>query len=163
MELKELFNEIKEINNWKNKSRIIGEACEIYTSNNIKCIKCNNELKKLKPNEKFKDFICIKCNQLYQLKAKTFSKSQVEKVKITKSLKLIGAEYSTTLKGLDNKIDYIIILYEKSNLTIKNILYVNHENINNECIIARKPLSATAKRAGWQGCYILFNKIQFIK
>ena len=37
------------------------------------------------------------------------------------------------------------------------------ENINLNCIIPRKPLSSTAKRAGWQGCYILFDNIQIIK
>jgi len=51
----------------------------------------------------------------------------------------------------------------KNNLIkIINILYVKNENINSDCIIPRKPLSITAKRAGWQGCNILFNNIEII-
>ena len=37
-----------------------------------------------------------------------------------------------------------------------------NENINSNCIMPRKPLSITAKRAGWQGCNILFDNIQII-
>lgn len=77
--------------------------------------------------------------------------------------KTIGGDYSTTLNNINDKIDYLIILYEKQSYTILNILYITNENINSNCIIPRKPLSSTAKRAGWQGCNILFDNIQIIK
>ena len=42
MELNKLITQVKQNNNWKSESRIIGEACEDYVKNKIKCIRCNN-------------------------------------------------------------------------------------------------------------------------
>ena len=162
MELNELVLQTKQINNWKSKSRIIGEACEDYVKNTIKCIRCNNNFEKCKPNEKSKDLICISCNQKYQIKAKNVSYKQVNNIKCKKQFRTIGGEYSTTLNSINEKIDYLIILYEKQSYKILNVLYITNENINSSCIIPRKPLSSTAKRAGWQGCNILFDNIQII-
>ena len=59
--------------------------------------------------------------------------------------KTIGGDYFTTLNNINEKIDYLIILYEKQSYTILNILYITNENINSNCIIPRNPLSSTAK------------------
>jgi type II restriction enzyme len=163
MELNELVLQTKQSNNWKSESRIIGEACEDYVKNIIKCIRCNNNnFEKYKPNEKSKDLICISRNQKYQIKSKSATHKQVNNIKCKKQFKTIGGEYSTTLNNINEKIDYLIILYEKQSYKILNILYITNENINSTCIIPRKPLSSTAKRAGWQGCNILFDNVQII-
>ena len=163
MELNELVSQTKQRTNWKSESKIIGEACEDYVKNIIKCIRCNNNnFKKYKPNEKSKDLICISCNQKYQIKAKSDTHKQVTNIKCKKQFKTIGGEYLTTLNNINEKIDYLIVLYEKQSYKILNVLYITNENINSTCIIPRKPLSSTAKRAGWQGCNILFNNVQII-
>ena len=164
MELNELISQIKENNNWKSESRIVGEACEYYVKNNINCVRCNNKnFGKYKTNEKSKDLICITCNQKFQIKAKSATHKQVNNIKYKNKFKTIGGEYSTTLNSIDEKIDYLIILYEKQSYIILNVLYISNENINFNCIIPRNPLSSTAKRAGWQGCNIIFDNIQIIK
>ena len=163
MELNELVSQIKQNNNWNSESRIVGEACEDYVKNKVKCNRCNNNnFEKYKTNEQSKDLICISCNQKYQIKAKCVTHKQVDNIKYTKQFKTIGGEYSTTLRNINDKIDYLIVLYEKQSYKIINILYITNENINSKCIIPRKPLSLTAKRAGWQGCNILFDNIQII-
>jgi type II restriction enzyme len=163
MELIECITQVKENNNWKSESRIIGEACEYYIKNNVKCIRCNNNnFSKYKTNEASKDLICINCSQKFQVKAKSATQKQVNNIKNTDIFKTIGGEYSTTVKNINEQIDYLIILYEKQSYKIINILYIKYENINQTCIIPRKPLSTTAKRAGWQGCNIIFNNIQFV-
>lgn len=163
MDLHNFIKKVKEDTNWKNESRIVGEACEEYIKNNINCVRCNNNnFEKCKTNEKSKDLICIGCNQQYQIKAKKVSQKQIINIKNEKKFKTIGGEYSTTLCNINENIDYLIILYEKHSYIIKTILYINSENINADCILPRNPLSSTAKRAGWQGCNILFNNIQFI-
>lgn len=163
MELITLVSQVKENNNWKNESRIVGEACEYYIKNNIKCVRCNeNNFKKYKTNETSKDLICISCNQKFQIKAKSVTHKQVNNIKNKNIFKTIGGEYSTTVKNINEQIDYLILLYEKKSYKIINILYIKYENINLNCIIPRKPLSTNAKRAGWQGCNIIFDNIQFI-
>lgn len=163
MDLCEIISQIKENNNWKSESRIVGESCEYYIMNNIKCIRCNeSNFEKCKTNEQSKDLICISCNQKFQIKAKSSTQKQVNNIKTKNLFKTLGGEYSTTLKHIDEQIDYLIILYEKLSYKIISILYINHENINSKCIIPRKPLSITARRAGWQGCHIIFDNIQTI-
>ena len=163
MELNELVSQVKQNNNWKSESRIIGEACENYVKNKIKCIRCkNNNFEKYKTNEKSKDLICISCNQKYEIKAKRATHNQVNNIKNTKQFKTIGGDYLTTLNNINEKIDYLIILYEKRSYKILSVLYITNENINLNCIIPRNPLSLTAKRAGWQGCNLIFDNIEII-
>ena len=163
MELNEIILKVKENNKWKSESRIVGEACEYYIKNNMKCVRCNeNNFEKCKTNEQSKDLICISCNQKFHITGKSATPKHVNNIKNKNVFNTIGGEYSTTLKNVDEQIDYLIILYEKQSYKILNVLYIKNENINSNCIIPRKPLSTTAKRAGWQGCNILFNNIQFI-
>lgn len=163
MELKDIITQITNDNNWKSKSRIIGEACEIYVKNNIKCVRCdNNNFEKCKTNEKSKDLICISCNQKYQIKAKNINNKQISNILNKKIFSTLGGDYVTTLNNITENIDYIIILYENLDYNIENILYIKSEYIDNNCIIPRKPLSINAKRVGWQGCYITFNNIEFL-
>jgi len=163
MELEKYISDIIISNNWKNKSRIIGEACEEYVINNVKCNRCNKlNYEKCKANEKSTDLICINCNKKYQVKAKRTTVKKMEKLLIDKIFKTIGGEYSTTLKSIEEDIDYLIILYDEKSYNIYNILYINSECINSSCILPRKPLSSTAKRAGWQGCNIVFNNIHIL-
>ena len=92
MELNELVSQVKQNNNWKSESRIIGEACEDYVKNKIKCIRCNNNnFEKYKTNEKSKDLICISCNQKYQIKAKTATHKQLDNIKCKKNLRQLEA------------------------------------------------------------------------
>jgi len=163
MELNDYILQIKENTKWKSESRIVGEALENYIKDNINCPRCNeNNFEKCKTNEKSKDLICIGCNQNIQVKGKSATQKQVNMIKNINKFKTIGGEYSTTLKNMDQQIDYLIILYEKP-YKIINILYIKYENINLSCIIPRKPLSINAKRAGWQGCSLIFDNIQIIK
>ena len=125
MELNKLVSQVKQNNNWKSESRIIGEACEDYVKNKMKCIRCNNNnFEKYKKNEKSKDLICLSCNQKYQIKAKSATHKKVDNIKSKKKIKTIGGDYSTTLNNINDKIDYLIILYEKQSYTILNILYI---------------------------------------
>jgi len=141
----------------------VGEACEEYIKNNIKCIRCkNSNFVKCKTNEKSKDLICLECNQKYQIKAKCVTQKQINNIILKKQFKTIGGEYSTTINNINENINYIIIIYEKTSYDIKNILYIKNEYINTECIIPRNPLSPTAKRAGWQGCNIILNNFEII-
>ena len=163
VELIELISQVKENNNWISEGRIVGEACEQYIKKNIKCLRCNDiNYEKCKTNEQSKDLICISCNQKFQIKGKNVTQKQVQNIKNKNAFNTIGGEYSTTIKNINQQIDYLIILYEKQSYKILNILYIKTENINYTCIMPRKPLSITAKRAGWQGCKILFDNIQFI-
>ena len=164
MSLQEYIDKVKASNpQWKSNSRIIGRASEIYCYKNIKCLNCDiSELFECSTNEKSKDQICHKCNKKYQIKCKKITNKQHENILKTKIFKTIGAEYNTTLKSISQDIDYLIILYDES-YKILDIIHIDSKNITCDNIIPRKPLSSSAKRAGWQGCNLCFADFDVLK
>jgi len=164
MSLQPQIDKVKQQNPlWKSNSRIIGRAAEIYSCEKIQCIKCN-EMNWLECNinTKSKDQICKNCGKKYQIKCKNTTEKLYNNIKKNSEFKTIGAEYNTTLKSIEDQIDYIIILYETVNHNILDIIHIKSDNITCDNIIARNPLSNNAKRAGWQGCNLHFTKIHFI-
>jgi type II restriction enzyme len=151
---------IKEEKKWTSASRIVGEAAEdcIIT---LPCPICNEKtLIKYKANEKSKDIMCETCHSQFQMKA---TKAPTKK---KPSLKLLGAEYKTTCQSIrENNVHYLVLLYSVIGDTylIRDIYFINHGDINESCIIPRKPLSSTARRAGWQGCTLVFNTFTSIQ
>ncbi len=154
--------QIKEKNNWTSVSRIVGEAVEdcIIT---MPCPICNDTaMVKYKTNQKSKDVRCETCNSQIQIKASKYTR----KTKTKTSLKLLGADYKTTCSSIkENNIHYLAVLYSvvRDNYTINNIYFIDHNDINMSCVIPRNPLSFTAKRAGWQGCTLVFNKFKLLE
>jgi type II restriction enzyme len=153
------YKRIKEETNWDNKSKIIGEAGEDCVIS-MNCPICNEKsLIKHKANEKSKDIECTKCKCQIQVKTTKYKKSECT------TLKLLGAEYKTTCSSVkENNIHYLILMYSEiaGKYIINKIYFVDCKDINESCIIPRKPLSLTAKRAGWQGCNLAFDKFKSI-
>ena len=163
MSLQDAINEVKIKHPlWKSESRIVGKAGEIYCCKNIKCINCNNlDWLECVTNEKSKDQICKICGKKYQIKCKKTTERSYNNIKKTRTFKTIGAKYTTTLESIGEQIDYIIILYEKVEHTILNIIHIKSDDINSDNIIPRKPLGENARRAGWQGCTLHFTNVNF--
>lgn len=151
--------QIKEEYKWSSISRIIGEAVEDCVAT-MPCPICNTRtLVKYKTNQKSKDVRCEKCSCQIQIKATKHTTKQKT------SLKLLGAEYKTTCASIkENNVHYLVLMYSVvgDNYTINDIYFIDHANINESCIIPRKPLSSTARRAGWQGCMLVFNTFKSI-
>jgi type II restriction enzyme len=151
------INKITSEKKWTNKSRIIGEAMEDCAIM-IPCPLCqSHSLVKYDVNQKSKDVHCTSCLAQIQIKAAKYTKKKQT------VLTLLGAEYSTTRASIqENDVHYLVFLYTTDN-TIHDILFINRDNITDTCIIPRKPLSATAKRAGWQGCVLRFDTFVSLK
>ena len=149
--------QVKEERNWTSTSKIVGEAAEdcIIT---MHCPICSNKsLVKYKQNEKSKDVKCENCNCQIQIKATKNTKKEHT------TLTLLGAEYKTTCSSIkENKVHYIVLLYSvvEDIYTVNKLFFIDCVDINETCVIPRKPLSSTAKRAGWQGCMLVFNRFK---
>lgn len=152
--LTDTCRKIKEDKRWTSVSKIIGEAVEDCVST-MACPLCHEKtLIKYKMNEKSKDMTCETCHCHIQVKATKSSKKK------THSLKLLGAEYKTTSASIKkNDVHYLIVSYSvlQEIYTIHNIYFIDRADVTECCIIPRKPLSSSAKRAGWQGCMLVFN------
>ncbi len=136
---------------WKSQSRIFGEACEFWVEANVPCFKCGGHLQKLKANEKSIDHRCQNCGEKYQVK--TGTKNIINK---SKKIKITGAEYKTTLSKIGDW-SLIVMQYDPKSCSLLEHKFVDKKYITSNCIIPRKPLGPNARRAGWQGCYMIFD------
>lgn len=127
--------------------RVISEA---WFLDNGYCTECLSVLGKAKNNAKVCDFICNKCTEQYELKSKkgAFGK------------KIVDGEYHTMIKRINSNENpnLFALSYTKEN-QVKNIIAIPKYFFTEKVIEKRKPLSITAKRAGWTGCNILFSEI----
>lgn len=53
----------------------------------------------------------------------------------------------------------LLLNYDRDRAEVRNLLVVPRQFFVPSIIEARRPLSATARRAGWQGCNILLSRI----
>jgi type II restriction enzyme len=54
---------------------------------------------------------------------------------------------------------FYFLQYERTTWTVKNLLLIPGFVFPPSAIIKRKPLSSTARRAGWVGCNIALNRV----
>ena len=125
----------------------LGETGEKLVIKNCACPKCKKEktLRRLPQNFKCADIICDFCGYVAQVK----TKSKININKLPNSI--LGAAWGVQKERLDAGI-YIplfIVLYKSKNEF--RIYYLSADLQVPELFVPRKPLSETAKRAGWQG------------
>ena len=137
---------------WKSKSKIFGEACEHWVTDNLSCLHCGGKLRKLPDCTKSVDHACTSCHKRYQVKSQrsTFIRSNG-------GVKITGAEYKTTLEGVGGW-DLIMLHYDSEKKEIISANHVDEKDITSNNILPRKKLGPKARRAGWQGCYLTFDK-----
>ena len=138
---------------WKSQSKIWGEACEFWVRDNVACPRCSGNLMKHDANMVSSDHQCLDCGEEYQVKT---GKSNFEKRDGT--IKITGAEYKKTLESvLGIRPNYLVIQYNKDEKKIVKASFILKENISESNVLPRKPLGPNARRAGWQGCYLVFD------
>ena len=82
----------------KSNSRIFGQAVENWFAENINCF-CNGKFLLSNINQKSYDCSCNKCNKKIQIK----SQKNIFRPNKLGLLKILGAEYQTTLKSINRK------------------------------------------------------------
>jgi len=133
-------------------SQLIRVVSEEWFKSQMFCPSCNNNRVDLLPNNsKAADFICQNCNETYQLKSK----------KLTLGRKVVDGHYDTMHDAIieGRAPNFCFMTYDLSSLSVTNLLLVPRFFINLPILEKRKPLSSTARRAGWTGCNILHQEI----
>jgi type II restriction enzyme len=138
-------------NNYTNQSQVARVTTEAWVVENILCPNCGGSLKEYSSNTKSKDVFCISCKEEYQVKS---SKNRF-------SNKIVGAEYSTTLRSIESgqHPSLMLLHYSQQNMEVVDVQIIHRSCITASSIIPRQPLGPNARRAGWQGCMIDLDKI----
>ena len=97
------------------------------------------------------DFFCASCKDEFELKS--------QKTKFGD--KVLDGSFKTKCERLaaSNNPNLFLLNYDLRQLTVINLLVVPKHFFVREIIEERKPLAATARRAGWIGSNILLNQV----
>jgi hypothetical protein len=131
--------------------QLLGTWGEQLVAKTCDCPKCKRSktLKLLPPNFKCADLICDFCGFLAQVKAMTVpSVTPLPK-------QILGAAWGPQKERMDSGIYFPLFLVLNAPTT-QAIYYLPTDFQSPALFAARKPLSASARRAGWQGfMYVL--------
>lgn len=145
------FN-IKLANKYTSSPQKIRVLTEDWVDRQVFCPNCGNQnVDKYGNNKPVADFFCLNCREDYELKSK----------RNAIGVKIIDSAYRTMIERLTsrNNPNFFLLNYDSSNLSVRNFFVIPKHFFVPEIIERRKPLSLTARRAGWIGCNILLNII----
>jgi hypothetical protein len=126
----------------------LGEMGEKLVAATCNCPRCKRSrtLKRLPNNFRCADLICDFCGYLAQVKA-----TRVDDVD-RKPDNVLGAAWAPQKERMDSGIYFPLFVVAVAKAGRKKAIYYLSADLQDSTIFeARKPLSATAKRAGWQG------------
>jgi len=131
------------------RARVVTEA---WVRRSVFCPNCGAlSIHKHPNNRPVADFYCAECNEDYELKS--------QKNKFGASV-LDGAFRAMCERlAADNNPNLMLLNYDLRRRLVTNFFVVPKHFFVREIINERKPLGATARRAGWIGCNILLKAI----
>jgi type II restriction enzyme len=147
-----LLFETKLVDEYKSLSQKVRVLSEHWVDNQVYCPNCGNiTIDKYTNNKPVADFYCSYCREEYELKS----------TKEVVGTKIVDGAYRTMLERLQhsNNPNFFFLNYDLRDLEVHNFLVIPKHFFTAEIIEKRKPLSPTARRAGWIGCNILLQSI----
>ncbi|OGZ27484.1 MAG: restriction endonuclease [Candidatus Nealsonbacteria bacterium RIFOXYB1_FULL_40_15] len=139
-------------NNYKSPAQRARVLTEDWVDNEIFCPNCGKlNIDKYPNNQPVADFYCSNCNEDFELKSKRDGIGN----------KIVDGAYHTMLERLtsSNNPNFFLLNYNLTNFEIINFLVIPKHFFIPEIIEKRRPLSSTARRAGWIGCDIILKSI----
>lgn len=125
---------------------------ESWVGQNMYCPHCGNlNINHFENNRPVADFYCPACFREYELKSKAGNLGH----------KINDGAYVTMIERItsNNNPDFFFLSYSKTDLQVRDFIFIPKHFFVPEIIEKRKPLPDYAKRAGWVGCNILLDKI----
>jgi type II restriction enzyme len=131
------------------KARAITEA---WALENLFCPACpEDHLSAMRGSTKAVDFQCPGCRQQFQFKAKSSSFGG----------RVVDGAYSTMLSALasNSAPSLCLMQYDLARWCARNLVLIPHFALPPSAILQRQPLSSSARRAGWVGCFIKLGNV----
>lgn len=138
--------------NYSSNAQKIRVMTENWVDKNMFCPYCGNQyISHFENNRPVADFFCPSCMEEYELKSKGASIRN----------KVNDGAYNTMIERITaiNNPNFFFMHYNKTNFQVENFVMVPKYFFSQDIIEKRKPLSDTARRAGWTGCNILLSRI----
>lgn len=136
---------------YKAGSQIARVLSEDWCTRELYCAACDsNRLTRSRTNTPSLDFACPRCEQLYELKC----------LKRWNPKKIVDSGYEAMMRAVKaDRTPNLLVLHYTSSWLVQNLILIPRVFFTESVIEKRKPLSSTARRAGWVGCNILLDQI----
>ena len=147
-----LFFDKKLADRYTSQSQKIRVLSEHWVGNQVYCPNCGHlDIDKYPNNKEVADFFCSNCKEDYVLKSK----------KENVGNKIVDGAYRAMIERLQgsNNPNFFLLNYDLRHFDVLNFLVIPKHFFVPDIIEKRKPLSLTARRAGWIGCNILLQSI----
>ena len=136
---------------YKSLAQKIRVMSEFWTKENLFCPCCGNlHVDKLPNNSPVADMQCGSCGEIFELKSK---KNHI-------GTKIVDGAYGTMIERItSNSNPQLFLMQYSPKFFVTDLILVPKFFFTPGIIEKRKPLSVNARRAGWVGCNILYQKI----
>ncbi|MGN6207904.1 DpnI domain-containing protein [Asticcacaulis sp.] len=140
-----------DISRYSSSTQIARLKTEAWVAEAMFCPSCGNKLKSESNNKKACDFTCLCCIEEFELKSKNGKIGP----------KIVNGAYFTLTNRLesDTNPNLFVLQYRKSDWGVENFFVIPKYFFTPNIIEKRKPLSLSARRAGWIGCNILIGLV----
>lgn len=131
------------------KARIWTEG---WVARNLYCPNCGEpKIERFANNRPAADFECLSCREQYEVKSQ----------RNAFGARVVDGAYRTMSERVssDDNPSFVLLSYNRAALQVTNLMVVPKHFFTTDILEQRKPLSPTARRAGWVGCNILLAKI----
>ena len=131
----------------------LGDRGERLVVQHVQCPGCKRgerTLRQLPPNFKCADVICDFCGYLAQVKTKSWTGPLPERCPSP----IIGAAWGPQKARMGAGLYFSLFVVVENEEGAMGIYFLPRDLQSEEMFVPRKPLSETAKRAGWQGFMI---------
>ena len=137
--------------NYTSAAQKIRVMSESWLVNNLFCPCCgNSHIDKMRNNLPVADIHCEHCGEIFELKSK---KNHI-------GSKIVDGAYTTMIERITGNLNpQLFVMNYSESFFVENLIFVPKFFFTVDIIEKRKPLSQNARRAGWTGCNILFQKI----
>lgn len=138
---------------YKSASQIARVLTEDWLAHNMYCPICGElTIRRAEPNAPVKDFVCNNCKSQYELKSK---KNDSDRFQSTVADGVYGTMIDR-ITSLDNP-SFFFMHYNR--YEVNNLIIVPKCFFTPDIIEKRNALSNNARRADWEGCNILMQRI----
>jgi type II restriction enzyme len=132
------------------RARVLSEA---WMSQNMYCPVCGNiRISQYSANKPVADFYCEHCSADFELKAKQGAQGSIRKI--------VDGAYQTMIERITSRQNpNLFFMRYSSQSRVDSVIFIPKYFFVPSIIEPRKPLADSARRAGWVGCNILYERI----
>lgn len=148
----DLHFDLKKATGYKSPSQIARVLTEDWGKRVLFCASCDrNTLDAAPDNTAVFDFVCGGCRETYQMKSQRKPLGE----------KFLDSAYEPMMRSIKKNMapNLLLMHYDAEDYCVENLIVVPRYFLSASCIEPRKPLSSSARRAGWVGCNIVLRQL----